>query len=179
MMGVLVENWEQTRRFSHWKPPVCGLEIILKNLPVLSLILLWEFHSLLSQGEGLPVVPPSIWSLYLSAGSSHTLAAGVTGRCSRAKLLPSEFFSPKVTLATRKSPLHWDGWKTPGSPEGVRWEFTTSGILILTQALPASQHSIVRAGQAVLVRTGVMSLSQVSKSWAAVVGGMCRNPYSG
>lgn len=34
--------------------------------------------------------------------------------------------------------------RLPNCLEGVRWELKTSGILILTQAFPALQHSIVR-----------------------------------
>lgn len=150
--GGLLQNWEPSRSFGN----VFSLEtsyLLPVNYPQESPLtflwfLLWELHSMLSQYEGLPVDSPSTWSLFFSAGSNNPLAAWAISWCSRVKLLPSEFFSHKVTLATTKSPLHWDKWKTPNSPEGVRWEFTTSETLILTQALPGLQPSIVREGSA-------------------------------
>lgn len=91
----------------------------------------------------------------------------------------SAFFSPKVTLATTKSPLPWDGQETPRAPEGVRGEFAASGILILTQALPALQPSPVRSGQTVLVWPGVSPLSEAPQSRAAAAWGLAGNCFSG
>lgn len=115
----------------------------------------------------------SICSLFSSARSNYPPAA-LGHWCSRVNLLLSESFSLKVTLATTKS-LHWDERRLQTCLEGVRWDLKTSGILILTQAFPALQHSIVR-GQDGLSMYGQESRHcPVFESWAAAVFGMSRN----
>lgn len=109
----------------------------LKNIPILSLTFAMVVISTLS------VDAPSTGSAASRAGRNHHRLLG-PGLEQQSEAVASEFFSPKVTLATTKSPLPRNGRETPHPHEGVREGFKTSGILILTRALPALHPSRVR-----------------------------------
>lgn len=149
VMGVLVQILEQTWRFGNLfsLEASCMLpswKLSSRSSPLLSPFLLWELHSRLSQREVLPC--SFLWAFarfsQVLAVTPHRLlrVAGAAGRiCCLLSLPHLKWHGLQLNLLL----IGMHG-RLPNCLESVRWELKTSGILILTQAFPALQHSIVR-----------------------------------